>query len=70
MKIDRDVFNAIGEKFTVDEIKYPLVAKWFNTMKLLNAKSYQNSLNNFRIFTPKLKMKGGIFHSFKKSVEQ
>lgn len=63
-KIDRDVFNALGEKFIIDETKYPLVAKWFNSMKLLNAKSYQNSLkNNFRIFTPKLKMKGGIFHT-------
>jgi hypothetical protein len=64
MKVDCDVFEAIGEKFVIDETKYPLVSKWHSSMKVLNNKPIHTSIkNNFRIFTPKLKTKTGLFGS-------
>jgi hypothetical protein len=63
-KVDNDVFEAIGEKFIVDEMKYPLVSKWHNAMKSLSAKAPLTSIrSNFRIFTPKLKVKSGLVMS-------
>lgn len=56
-KVDSDVFAAIGEDFVVDEFKYPFVYKWHRAMKLLNSKSLFKN-NNFRLFTPKLKIHG------------
>jgi hypothetical protein len=64
MKVDSDVFEAIGEKFVVDETKYPLVSQWHRSMKVIHAKSIHASIKkNFRIFTPKLKTKSAMFGS-------
>lgn len=59
-KVDTDVFNAIGEDFIVDDAKYPSVYKWHHAMKSVSALSTQKSqtqqsLNVFRLYTPKLK---------------
>lgn len=56
-KIDSDVFAAIGDDFDLDESKYPFVFKWHRAMKALGSKSMPIK-NNFRLFTPKLKIHG------------
>lgn len=53
-KIDDDVFNALGDDFNIDESKYPLVFKWYQTMKVIKSKKSNHSFH-LRIFTPKLK---------------
>lgn len=65
-KIDSDVYNALGENFSVDETKYRLVSKWYSTMKMISDKKTKlpaNSLKPFRIYSPKLKLQGGLFKS-------
>jgi hypothetical protein len=59
-KVDIDVFTAIGEEFIIDDAKYPFVHKWFNAM-IRNKNSmnvHKQHSNVFRLFTPKLKIKG------------
>jgi hypothetical protein len=53
-KTDDDVFNALGDDFIIDELKYPHVFKWYQTMKVIKSKKNNHSFH-FRIFTPKLK---------------
>lgn len=60
MKIDGNVFGALGEDFEIADDKFPLVKKWFNAMRHLHAKTSHRTLNNFRIVTPKLKFKAGL----------
>lgn len=55
-KTDRDLFNALGEDAVIDSIKYQLVYKWFNVMKVISVKPCDSSLKkNFKFSTPKLK---------------
>lgn len=66
MKIDSDVYNALGDDFSIDETKYPLVSKWYATMKVLSEKKPMlpgQSLKPFRIYSPKLKLQGAFFKS-------
>lgn len=59
-KVDIDVFMAIGEDFVIDDAKYPFVHKWFNAMtRNKNSMNIHKQHSNvFRLFTPKLKIKG------------
>ncbi|KAL7030023.1 hypothetical protein ACKWTF_006483 [Chironomus riparius] len=59
-KLDIDVFMAIGEDFIIDDVKYPFIHKWYNAMmrnkESMNVHKHRNNI--FRLFTPKLKIKG------------
>lgn len=54
-KTDDDVFNALGDDFVIDELNFPHVFKWYQTMKVIKSKKINHSSFHFRIFTPKLK---------------
>jgi hypothetical protein len=53
-KTDEDVFNALSDDFVIEESKFPLVFRWYQTMKVIKSKKINHSFH-LRIFTPKLK---------------